>query len=123
MFIFPSKKETKVRVSDRFYMKYIQVCNIQNLNWSAELLENFYEQDLLDKISEKLICVPKYEYSRPLVSFYIMLEITSSTIDTVRTMEHRVTSLSITYFEEEKITIVVSQLRSSISRLIFFRMI
>ena len=51
--------------------------------------------------------------------YYAMLEITSSTDDTIRTMEHRVTNLKITNFVGENVSTACSQLRSAITRLTF----
>ena len=48
-----------------------------------------------------------------------MEEITSSTIDAVRAMEHRVISLKLTDFQGENVSTVISQLRSAISRSTF----
>ena len=48
-----------------------------------------------------------------------MLEVTSSTTDTVRAMEHCDISLRISSFEGENVSTVVSQLRTDISRLTF----
>ena len=117
--LFSSTTEDEVRASNKFYMQFGQDYDLQNLHWSSELLENSCEQDLLDKISEKLISVPDCEKGGPLFFFYLMLEVTSSTTDAVRAMEHRVTSLRISSFEGENVSTVVSQLRSAISRLTF----
>ena len=48
-----------------------------------------------------------------------MLEITSSTDDAIRAMEHRVTSLKLTNFVGENVSTACSQLRSAITRLTF----
>ena len=44
--LFSSLSEDEVRVSNQFYNSYGQGFDLQNLTWSAELLENAYEQDL-----------------------------------------------------------------------------
>ena len=53
--------------------------------------------------------------------FYLMFEVTSSIIDDVCAMDHRVTSLRISSFEEKNVSIVVSQLHSAISHLSFLK--
>ena len=117
--LFAGVTEGDVRSSNEFYNKYGQDYDLQNLHWSAELLENSCDQDLLDKISERLISVPHLQRGGPLSFFFAMEEITSSTTDAVRTMERRVTSLKLTDFQGENVSTVVSQLRSAISRLTF----
>ena len=111
--------EVDVRSSNEFYMKYGQDYDPQNLHWSAELLGNSCDQDLLDKISERLISVSHLQRGSPLSFFFVMEKITSSTTDAVRAMEHRVTSLKLTDYQGENVSSVVSQVRSAISRLTF----
>ena len=94
--LFAGVTEADVRSSNEFYNKYGQDYDLKNLHWSAELLENSRDQDLLDKISERLISVPHFQRSGPLSFFFAMEEVTSSTTDAVRTMERRVTSLKLT---------------------------
>ena len=60
--LFSSLSEADIRTSNKFYNQFGQDYDLQNFSWSAELLENSCEQDLLDKISEKLMMdVPEAE--------------------------------------------------------------
>ena len=60
-------------------------------------LKDCCEQDLLDKISEKSISIPEYERGEALSFYYLMLEITSFTTDSVRAMNYCVTSLNVSF--------------------------
>ena len=117
--MFASVTEADVRSSNLFFNRYGQEYDLQNLHWSAELIENSCDQDLLDKVSERLISIPHPERGGPLSFFFAMEEITSSTTDAVRALERRVTSLKLTDFPGENVSTAVSQLRSAISRLSF----
>ena len=120
--LFSSLSEADIRTSNKFYNHFGQDYDLQNLSWSAELLENSYEQDLLDNISEKLMMdVPEAEKGGPLSFYYAMLEITSSTEDAIRTMETRLSSLKITSFQGENVSTACSQIRSAITRLLFLK--
>ena len=57
--LFSSLSEADIRTSNKFYNQFGKDYDLQNLTCSAELLENSCEQDLLDKISEKLMNVPE----------------------------------------------------------------
>ena len=85
---FSSLSEADIRTSNKFYNQFGQDYDLQNISWSAELLENSCEQDLLDKVSEKLMDVPEAEKGGPLSFYYVVLEITSSTEDDIRTIEN-----------------------------------
>ena len=61
--------------------------------------------------------VPEAEKGCPLSSLYAMLEITSSTEDTIRAMETRLSSLKISSFQGENISTVCSKIRSAVARL------
>ena len=98
LFMFASVTEADVRSSDLFFNRYGQEYDLQNLHWSAELIENSCDQDLFDKVSERLISIPHPERGEPLSFFFAMEEITSSTTDVVRALERRVTSLKLTDF-------------------------
>ena len=119
--LFFSLSEDDIRTSNKFYNHFGQDYDLQNLSWSAELLENSCEQDLLDKISEKPVDVPEAEKGGPLTFYYKMLEIRSSTKDDIRTMEHRLSSLKITSFQGENVSTTCSQIRSAITRLRFLK--
>ena len=119
--LFSSLSEADIRTSNKFYNQFGQDYDLQKLSWSAELLENSCEQDLLDKISEKLMDVPEAEKGGLLSFYYAMLEITSSTEDTIRTMEIRLSSLKITSFQGENVSTAYSQIRSTITRLRFLK--
>ena len=89
---------------------------IQILAWSTNMLLNSYEQDLRDKVVDRLMLVSEDEKGGTYF-FYILSEITSFSEDAVAAMERRVTDMSIKEFEGENVSVAVSQLRTSISRL------
>ena len=85
--MFASVTEIDVRSSNDFFNRYGQGYDLQNIHWSTELLEHSCDQDLLDKVFERLISVPHPERGGPLSFFFAMEEITSSTTDTVRAIK------------------------------------
>ena len=85
-FLFSSISEDEVLDSNRFYNRFGQGFDLQNLTWSAELLKHSCEQVLLDHISEKFTNVPEAEKEYPLFFYYAILKSTSSTEDVIRDM-------------------------------------
>ena len=57
--MFDSVTEIDVRSSNDFFNRYGQGYDLQNAHWSTELLEHSCDQDLLDKVFERLISVPR----------------------------------------------------------------
>ena len=100
-------------------MRYGQDYGLQNLHWSAELLENSCDQEISDNVSERLISVYQSQRGGPLSFFFVMDKTTSSTTGTVRVMERRATSLKLVDFQGKNVSIAISQIRSVISHLSF----
>ena len=114
---FQTLSEHEVRKSIRYFKRFGKHYVIQNLAWSADMLLKSCEQDLRDKVAERLMLVSEDEKGGPLTFFYILSEITSFSEDAVAAMERRLTDMSIKEFEGENVSTAVSQLRTSISRL------
>jgi hypothetical protein len=103
--------ETEVRASNRFYNRFGQPYDIQNLVWSQELLENSCESELRDKVMESLLLVPEDERGGPLYFRVMMGLITSSTAEATRAMITRITTLKIRDIQGEDIDKAVSTIR------------
>ena len=114
---FQTLSEHEVRTSIRYFKRFDKHYVIQNLAWSTDILLKSCEQDLRDKVAERLMLVLEDEKGGPLTFFYILSEITSFSEDVVAAMERRLTDISIKEFEGENVSTAVSQLRTSISRL------
>ena len=117
---FQTLSEHEVRKYIRYFKSFGKHYVIQNLSWSTDILLKSCKQDLRDKVAERLMLVSEDEKGGPLTFFYILSEIASFSEDAVAAMERRLTDMSIKELEGENVSTVVSQLRTSISRLTLF---
>ena len=83
------KKEEIIR-HVKFLRLYGQNWDLQNLDWSLELLEGSCELNLANKVQENMIALSSELESGPTYFFYMMKEIISSTEDAVLSMIDRV---------------------------------
>lgn len=109
--------ENEVRALNEFLNSFGKDYDIQNLEWASDLLENSFELELKDKVNEKMFTVPKTDQGGPLVYYYAMDIIMSTSEDSIRAMISRITRMTINRIEGENISKAVSQLRSAILRL------
>ena len=75
------------------------------------------EQDLRDKVIERLLSVPEEESGDPLFFFFLLNEITSFSDEAVLAMERRVTTMSLKDIPGENVSTTISRLRTAIVRL------
>lgn len=107
----------EVKASVKFFNKYRQDYDVQNLQWSQEFLEASSEEDLWQKTVEKCLDVPEEEMGGPVFLFIMLTIMTSSTEDAARSMIHHVTRMNLKIFKGENVDKVASQLRGALVRL------
>ena len=109
--------EEEIRESVRFYKTYGQDYDLQNLEWSQELLENSCESDLREKVMERMQAIPEIERGGP-TFFHIMCAVlTSTSEDAVRSLTEKIQNMKLSDFQGEDVDKAVSQLRGAIARL------
>ena len=114
---YTSLDETSIQRHIYFLRKYSQSYDLQNLDWTRELLENSCDIDLREKVDEKLQKLPVGLNSGPLY-FYYMIELIMDTSETVAiTIVTRLENLHLNQTEGENVLMVVSLLRGAIKRL------
>ena len=114
---FTSLDDHRIQLHVYFLRKYGQSYDLQNLDWSRELLENSCDIDLREKVDEKLQKLPTGLISGPLYFFH-MIELIMDTSETVaNTIVTRLENLHLNQTEGENVLMVVSLLRGAIKRL------
>jgi hypothetical protein len=107
-----------VRKTVCFYRLYGQDYDLENLQWSQELLEESCEPSLRDKVLEKAHAIPVIEMGGPTFFLIMAQTIMSLTEKSIRGVVQRIHKMKITDFTGEDIDKVVSYLRSARQRLI-----
>jgi hypothetical protein len=74
------------RASVEHYRLYGQAYHLQNLDWSQEMLEQSFEDDLRNKIIEKSMDIPAIQMGGPTFLALIMHEVMSTTEDSIRAL-------------------------------------
>ena len=100
-----------------FLRRYGQIWDVQNLDWSLELMENSCEQALHNKIREDLLGCATWKSSGPYFFYCMIQRIVSSTEVAVMAMTDRIKSMKITSFPGEDVTVATGQLKMAILRL------
>jgi hypothetical protein len=112
-----------VRATMKFKRYYGQEYDLQDLQWSQELLENSCDEDLRAKIIEKVHSVPDDEMGGA-VFYYVMMQlIRIDTEKAVRSLLDKIGSLSIAKVPGENVCNVVSLIRGVLTRLRAVRMV
>ena len=108
--------EDAVRHSCLFFQKYGQNYDIENLEWTKELLEASCEPSLRDKTEEKL-SQETFHSGGPMYFWHMMQLITSSSEQAAITLIDRLNTMQINTIPGENVLRAVSLLRSAIVRL------
>jgi hypothetical protein len=112
-----------VRATMKFKRYYGQDYDLQDLQWSQELLENSCDEALRAKIIEKLHSIPDDEAGGA-VFYYVMMQlIRVDTEKAVRGLLDKIGSLSIAKVPGENVCNVVSLIRGVLTRLRAVRMV
>jgi hypothetical protein len=112
-----------VRATMKFKRYYGQEYDLQDLQWSQELLENSCDESLRAKIIEKLHSIPDDEAGGA-VFYYVMMQlIRVDTEKAVRGLLDKIGSLSIAKVPGENVCNVVSLIRGVLTRLRAVRMV
>ena len=101
----------------KFLRLYGQEWDLQNLDWSQELLQESSEVDLANKVQEDLLGVPSEYECGPLYFFYMMKRIISSSEDAVVSLISKVKGMRIMDFEGENVPKATGQIKLAIKRL------
>jgi len=108
--------EQEVRLSCLFFQKFGQEYDVENLEWSKELLESSCELSLRDKTEER-ITQETFQGGGPLYFWHMMQLITSSSEQAAVTLIDRINTMKISSLPGENVLRAVSLLRSAIIRL------
>jgi hypothetical protein len=109
--------ETIVRASIRFKRYYGQTFDIQDLQWSQELIENSCDEDLRIKVLERLRPIPDVEQGGPLF-YYMMIQLIQTDAEqAVRTLIDKLEHLSLKTLSGENIFTACSLIRGVLARL------
>jgi hypothetical protein len=112
-----------VRATMKFKRYYGQEYDLQDLQWTQELLENSCDEALRAKIIEKVQTIPDDEMGGA-VYYYIMMQlIRIDTEKAVRSLLDKIGSLSIAKIPGENVCNVVSLIRGVLTRLRAVRMV
>jgi hypothetical protein len=107
----------QVRSSIRFRRYYGQTFDIQDLQWSQELLENSCDEDLRIKVLERLRPIPDVEQGGPLF-YYMMIQLIQTDAEqAVRTLIDKLEHLSLKTLSGENIFTACSLIRGVLDRL------
>jgi hypothetical protein len=103
--------ETSIRASIRFKRYYGQTFDIQDLQWSQELIENSWDEDLRIKVLERLRPIPDVEQGGPLF-YYMMIQLIQTDAEqAVRTLIDKLEHLSLKTLSGENIFTACSLIR------------
>ena len=97
--------------------EYGQEYDLQHLEWSTELFENSVDEDLRNKVTEKTFLIREMERGGPLLYYFSIKTILSSTEYSIRSMTTRVAQMKIRDKQGENVSMAVIQIRSEIIQL------
>jgi hypothetical protein len=109
--------ETLVRAAMKFKRYYGQTYDIQDLQWSQEMVKNSCDEDLATKVMERLRRIPDEEKGGALF-YYIMIKlIQTDTEQAVRVLTEKLEKLSLKTLAGENVFTACSLIRGVIERL------
>ena len=112
-----------VRATMKFKRYYGQEYDLQDLQWTQELLENSCDEALRAKVIEKVQSIPDDEMGGA-VFYYIMMQlIRMDTEKAIRSLLDKIGSLSLAKVPGENVCNVVSLIRGVLTRLRAVRMV
>lgn len=103
--------------SNQHYNQFGQNYDVQDLNWSQELLENSCDSTLRDKVMENLLLYPRNQHGGPLYYRIMMGLITTTTAEATRMMITRITTMKIRDIQGEDVSKAVSTIRGALQHL------
>ena len=80
---YDSVTESQIRASNNYWNTYGMSYDLQNLDWTNSLMDASMDEDLRNKVNERLVLIPEREHVGPLTFFLALNEIISSTGDAV----------------------------------------
>ena len=107
----------EVARSNQHYNQFGQDYDVQDLNWSQELLENSCDATLRDKVMENLAQYPRVQHGGPLFYRIMMGLITTTTAEATRMMITRISTMKIRDIQGEDVGKAVSSIRGALQHL------
>ena len=107
----------EVARSNMHYNQFGQAYDVQDLNWTQELLENSCDPTLRDKLMEILVLSPRAQHGGPLFYRIMMGLITTTTAEATRMMVTRITTMKIRDLPGEDVSKAVSTIRGAMQHL------
>ena len=101
----------------KFLRRYGQQWDLQNLDWSLELIQSSCELGLKNKVQEKMIKLPHELESGPMFFYLMMREIISSTEASTLSMVNRIKTMKLSSFKGENVSVATGQLSMALRRL------
>ena len=114
---YATVEEQQVINHVHFLRLYGQKYDLQNLDWSTELLTSSCDSDLSDKVSEKLTKYPISKTGGPLYLWHILNLIISTSEAASKALLDRLENIKIHTIDGENILQVISLLRGALDRL------
>ena len=109
--------ESEIILHVKFLRRYGQLWDLQNLDWSFEMLLKSCEVSLANKVRENMVGTELELQCGPMFFYLMMREIISSTEVSVLSMVNRIKSIKLSTFKGENVTLMTGQLRMAIKRL------
>ena len=109
--------EPLVRASMKFKRYYGQTYDVQNLQWSQELIKNSCDEDLATKVMERLRKIPDEEKGGALFYFIMIKLIQTNTEQAVRVLTEKLEKLSLRTLTGENVYTACSLIRGVVERL------
>jgi len=114
---YASVSETQVIRHIHFLRMFGQRYDLQNLDWSSELISASCDPDLADKVSEKMTKYPISKSGGPLYLWHVLNLIISTSEAASKALLDRLENIKIHSIEGENILQVISLLRGALDRL------
>jgi hypothetical protein len=109
--------EPLVRAAMKFKRYYGQTYDIQDLQWSQEMVKNSCDEDLATKVMERLRRIPDEEKGGALFYFVMIKLIQTDTEQAVRVITEKLEKLSLKSLAGENVFTACSLIRGVIERL------
>ena len=109
--------ECDVRHTMKFKRYFGQEYDLQDLQWSQELIENSCDKDLRNKIPEKLKEIPSDKHGGALYYFLMIELIQVDTDNAIRSLTTKLSNLDIAALEGENVMRACSLIRGVHDRL------
>ena len=114
---YPTLTEENLQHHVYFLRKYGQEYDLENLDWSLELLENSCDTDLREKVNEKIQSLHQGLISGPIYFYYVITLISSTSETVANTIINRLDNLHLNQTEGENVSTVVSLVKGAVKHL------